>query len=69
MYVHLVLVTRYQDQVFAARHLEPVEQIMRDMCADFGCILAEFNGDPEHMHLLANFCPVPTGDQPQGVSS
>jgi hypothetical protein len=28
---------------------------MRDVCTDFGCELAEFNGEDEHVHLLANF--------------
>ena len=41
MHVHLAFVTRYWNQVFAARHLERVEQIMRDVYADFGCVLAE----------------------------
>ncbi len=30
---------------------------MRDVCADFGAELAEFNGEPEHVHLLVTFPP------------
>ena len=30
---------------------------MRDVRADFRAELAEFNGEPEHVHLLANFPP------------
>ena len=30
---------------------------MRDVCADFGAELAEFNGEPGHVHLLVNFPP------------
>ncbi len=30
---------------------------MRDVCADFGAELAEFNGEPEHVRLLVNFPP------------
>ena len=30
---------------------------MRDVCADFGAEMAEFNGEPEHVHLLVNFPP------------
>jgi putative transposase len=30
---------------------------MRDVCADFGAELREFNGEPEHVHLLVNFPP------------
>ncbi len=57
LHAHLVFVTRYRHRVFTARHLERMEEIMRDVCADFGCELAEFNGEPEHVHLLVNFPP------------
>ena len=30
---------------------------MRDACADFRAELAEFNGEPGHVHLLVNFPP------------
>ena len=52
---HLVFVTRYR--VFAARHLDCTEQIMRDVRADAGTGLAEFNGEPERVHLLVSFRP------------
>ncbi len=57
LHAHLVFVTKYRHRVFTARHLERMEEIMRDVCADFGCELAEFNGEPEHVHLLVNFPP------------
>jgi putative transposase len=53
----LVFVTKYRHGVFAARHLERMEEIMRSVCADFGCELAEFNGEANHVHLLVNFPP------------
>jgi len=55
MHVHVVSVTNYRHPVFTARHLEPKEQIMRDVRAGFGAELAEFNGEAEHVHLLVNF--------------
>jgi len=30
---------------------------MRDVCTDFECELAEFNGESNHVHLLVNFPP------------
>ena len=46
---------------------------MRDVCTDFECELAEFNGEANHAHLLVNFPskvalsrPV---NSPKGVSS
>jgi len=37
-----------------------MEQIMRQVCADFGAELPEFNGEPDHVHLLVNFPPTMT---------
>jgi len=57
LHAHLVFVTKYRHAVFSARHLERMEEIMRTVCADFGCELAEFNGESNHVHLLVNFPP------------
>jgi putative transposase len=43
--------------VFSAVHLECMEQIMRDLCADLGAELREFNGEADRVHLLVNFPP------------
>ena len=47
----------YRHKVLGPAHLERMQDIMRDVCADFGAELAEFNGEPEHVHLLVNFPP------------
>ena len=54
---HLVFVTKYRRHVFADRHLKRMEEIMRDVCADFETELVEFNGEANHVHLLVNFPP------------
>jgi hypothetical protein len=54
---HLVFVTKYRHAVFAGRHLERLEEITRDVCADFEVQLEEFNGEPDHVRLLVNFPP------------
>jgi putative transposase len=50
-----------------------MQEIMPDVGADFGCALAEFNGEPEHVHLLVNFPPTVAISRPasslNGVSS
>lgn len=43
--------------MFTGTHLERMKQIMRDVCADFECELAEFNGESNHVHLLVRFPP------------
>jgi putative transposase len=57
LHAHLVFVTTYRHAVFADRHLVRLEEIMRDVCADFEAELAEFNGETSHIHLLVNFPP------------
>jgi putative transposase len=57
LHAHLVFVTKFRHRVFTDRHLGRMEQIMRDVCADFETELAEFNGEANHVHLLVNFPP------------
>ncbi|WP_030144795.1 IS200/IS605 family transposase [Spirillospora albida] len=57
MHVHLVFVTKFRHEVFTDRHLARMEQIMRDVCADFEAELVEFNGAHDHVHLLVDFPP------------
>ena len=52
-----VFVIRYRHPVFTARHLERTEEIIRDVCRDFECELAEFNSEANHVHLLVRFPP------------
>jgi putative transposase len=54
---HLVFVTKYRHAVFAGQHLARLEEIMRDVCADFAVQLEEFNGESNYVHLLVNFPP------------
>ncbi len=57
MHVHLVFATKFRHKVFGDRHLSRMEQIMRDVCADFEAELVEFNGEDNHVHLLVNYPP------------
>jgi putative transposase len=72
-HAHLVLVTKHRQQVFTAAHLQRLEQIMRDVCADSGTGLTAFNGQSSHVHPLASFPPTATSSPwpagPKGASS
>ena len=57
LHAHLVFVTKYRHPVFTDRHLGRLGEIMRDVCADFGAELVEFNGESNYVHLLVNFPP------------
>ncbi len=53
----MVFLTKFRHRVFTGAHLERMEQIMRDVCADFETELAESNGEASHVHLLVHFPP------------
>ena len=57
MHVHLVFVTRYRRGVLDDAMLIRCEQVMREVCGDFGAELAEFNGEHDHVHLLVWYPP------------
>jgi putative transposase len=57
LHAHLVFVTRYRHAVFGSRHLDRMEGITREVCADFETELQEFNGESNHVHLLVSFPP------------
>ena len=57
LHAHLVFVTKYRQRVFTDRHLRRLEEIMRDVCADFECELVEFNGEDNHVHPQVNLPP------------
>jgi putative transposase len=57
LHAHLVFVTKFRHRVFGDRHLARMQEIMRDVCADFETELVEFNGENNHVHLLVNFPP------------
>lgn len=55
MHVHLVFVTRYRSDVFTAELLKVCRESMQKVCSDFGCVLDEFNGETDHVHILVTF--------------
>ena len=57
LHAHLVFVTKYRRGVFNTEILNLCEQLMAQVCTDFGATLAEFNGAQDHVHLLAAYPP------------
>ena len=54
---HLVLVTKYRRKCIDLRILERLEEIFCKLCKKWNCILLEFNGEPDHIHMLIQFNP------------
>lgn len=57
IHAHLVFTPKYRRDIFGAKHLEALEGYARKVCEDFDAELVEFNGEPNHVHLLVNYPP------------
>src|SRR5215472_8402330 len=44
-------------KVFDAARIKRLEEIFRSVRTDFEAVLKEFNGEPDHVHLLVNYPP------------
>jgi putative transposase len=52
-----VFAAKYRRGVFNTQMLNLCEHVMAQVCTDFGATLAEFNGEQDHVHLLAAYPP------------
>jgi putative transposase len=57
LHAHLVFVPKYRRRIFDADALVQLRNAFRVVCADFGTALVEFNGEPDHVHLLVHYPP------------
>jgi putative transposase len=57
LYAHLVSVTKYPRRVFNDAILTDCDNTLRDVCDTLGAELVEFNGEPDHVHLLVSYPP------------
>ena len=58
LHVHLVFVTKNRRGAPTVKILARCEEIMIDVCCDFGATLVEFNGQQDQFHLLVEHPPV-----------
>jgi putative transposase len=54
---HLVLVTKYRKKCINPAILIRLEEIIKDLCEKWESKLIEFNGEPDHIHLLLDLNP------------
>ncbi|WP_455772427.1 IS200/IS605 family transposase [Streptomyces mirabilis] len=57
MHAHLVFTPKCRRGPFTDEILSRCEEIMRDVCADFGAEPHEFNGEKDHVYLLVHYPP------------
>ena len=55
--VHLVLVTKYRRRCISKSMLIRLQEIFSTLCKQWECDLLEFNGEPDHVHLLLELNP------------
>ena len=55
--IHLVLVTKYRKKVITKPMMTRLKQILEATCAKWDCQLVEFNGEPDHIHMLIDINP------------
>lgn len=57
LHVHLVFVTKYRRRVLTGDMIDYLTRVFRDVCAVFGAVLVECNGEDDHVHLLIEYPP------------
>jgi putative transposase len=57
LHLHLVLVTKYRRRCIDAPVLERLRAVFARLCEQWDCELLEFNGEPDHVHLLLSVNP------------
>lgn len=57
LHLHLVLVTKYRQRCINAAILARLQAIFANLAERWGCELLEFNGEPDHVHLLLSVNP------------
>ncbi len=54
---HIIFVTKYRERRFTDLHLQTLERILSKLCADRKALVVEFNGEPDHVHMLIDYHP------------
>jgi putative transposase len=57
LHAHLVFATKYRRGALTDPILTRCQQIMAEVCRDFGAELRVFNGEGDHVHLLVHYPP------------
>jgi putative transposase len=56
-FYHLVFVTKYRRDVFTHSMLLRIQAIFQETCQQMDCVLLEFNGEDDHVHILISVPP------------
>jgi putative transposase len=53
----LIFVTKYRRGVLTGEMIGYLTEVFGKVCEDFGAVLAECNGEDDHVHLLVEYPP------------
>ncbi|CEJ47570.1 Transposase IS200-like protein [Umezakia ovalisporum] len=54
---HIILVVKYRKEAINTEILNRLKEIIMDTLKKWDCELLEFNGEPDHVHLLIDYKP------------
>jgi putative transposase len=57
IYLHIVFVTKYRRKVLTEAMLETMKPVLERVLSANRCFLTEFQGEPDHVHLLIDLHP------------
>lgn len=57
LYYHIIFTLKYRKRCITTPMLKRLEAIMSDVLQKWRCRLVEFNGEPDHVHLLLEAHP------------
>ncbi|KOP25577.1 transposase [Hapalosiphon sp. MRB220] len=55
--LHFVFVTHYRRKLLDAEMLDRLKLMVEQVSNKMDCMLVEFNGEPDHVHILLDFHP------------
>lgn len=55
--IHLVLVTKYRRKIINQTMLARLQEIFENTCTKWRSKVTEFNGEPDHVHLVISYPP------------
>lgn len=55
--IHIIFVTKYRRKVLTQPMLKSLKQYFLAILGAWDCSMVEFNGEPDHVHLLASIKP------------
>ena len=57
LHAHLVFTPKYRKKIFTKAHLDLMKEVFDRVCEEMDAELVEFDGERDHVHLLALYPP------------